>query len=188
MRRLNRREQVLLGVLVLGGLALHYGLQSDGGLFGRPERKPLPDARELGAPPLVRMDLLAALAVDYEPGGRSLFDYYVPPRPAPEIKPPPPRPQPPPVVEAPPIPPPPKLPPRPAGPPPPDFRYIGAFGPKDRLIAVFDGGKDGVMLARVGDVVQERFKVLEFKYETVVLAYLDQQYSGQTAELKLNPK
>ena len=49
---------------------------------------------------------------------------------------------------------------------------------------MFDKG-EGVMLHQIGDVVEEDFKLAEFKHDSVMMTYTDQRWEGQTAELKL---
>ena len=186
MRALEKREKLLLGGLALAAVGWYYfGSGSALGL-GAPPRVPRAESAAWGEPPVVRMDLLASQKVDYDPEGRNLFQYYIP---RPPVQPPPPRIErpAPPVVQAPPPPPPPeppRAPPRPVA-PVPSFQYVGVFGPKDGKIAAFDDG-GRIVLARVGDVVQHDFKLIEFKYETVILGYVDERFAGQTAELKFS--
>jgi hypothetical protein len=82
---------------------------------------------------------------------------------------------------------------RPSGPPPdppppvPGFIFLGYIGPKQDKIAVFEEGQE-IVLARVGEVVQNRFRVVEFKFQTVVLGYEEDRYKGKTTELRMRPK
>ena len=39
-----------------------------------------------------------------------------------------------------------------------------------------------------GTVVEKDFRVLEFKYETVVLGFTDPEFEGQTTELQIKKK
>ena len=109
----------------------------------------------------------------------SLLLHLPPPRaPRKAPPPPPPRPKPPPRAEV-------KQPK--AKPPYPEFKYLGYLGPKDRRIAVFEhpAADEAPILARVGDVVQEHFRLLEFRYEKVVFGYTDKQWDNRTAELDM---
>jgi hypothetical protein len=183
-RKLSTREKAMIGLLAVAGVIAYRALSGDGIGFGGPASEEGEEARVFGEPPVVRMDLLAQAAVDFDRTGRNLFDYYTPP--PPPKPPPPPRPKPKPAPRRPrPAPPPPPA-PRVAQAPTPPFQYLGYLGPKDEKIAVFDDGKgEGVMLARVGDVVQSDFQLLEFKHDSVMMAYTDQRWKGQTTELKL---
>jgi len=44
------------------------------------------------------------------------------------------------------------------------------------------------MLARVGDVVEAKFKLLEFKYEKVVLGYTDERFKDSKTELEMSAR
>jgi hypothetical protein len=161
----------------------------DGGV-GLPEHVREQDDVEMriGKAPIVRMDLLAHDVEEFESPGRDLFDYYTPPKKT--VAPPPPPPKPKPERER-PLPGPPAAPPRPAvvGPPKPSFNYLGFLGPKEARIAVFDTGKGSdLMLARIGDVLEDKFTLLEFKYEKVVIGYTDDRFKGQTAELEMSTR
>lgn len=184
MRPLETREKVLIGVLAVVALAVWFGLGGEGLGFGTTDTQESTWGDPLGEPPQVKMGLLARNAEGYDPGGRNLFSYYVPPPPK-RAAPPPPPPREPPRRT--PVTPPPRRDPiqRPVtqGPPKPNFDYIGFIGPKDDRIAVFSD-RDEVFVARVGETVQEQFKLQEFGYETVVLGYVSGSYQGQTAELK----
>ena len=92
-------------------------------------------------------------------------------------------------------PPPPRAKPKPRGPskpkpPTPDFKYIGHLGPKERLTAYFEGefGEEELGWASVGEVIKDTFTLLEFKHDAVVLGYVDEQFDGETTELKLPDK
>lgn len=56
--------------------------------------------------------------------------------------------------------------------PPIDLVYLGNFGPADRRIAVFSDGKE-IFNAMIGDVLQERFKVVGIGYESADLGYVE---------------
>ncbi len=102
-------------------------------------------------------------------GSRDPFGFGVPPRP-PAPPPPPPRPAP-----APPAP----EPPRPVGPPPrPQIpvKFLGFAeepGKPGKVVSLSVGGV--VVLAREGDVVDGRYRLLKVGLESIVMAYLDGQ-------------
>lgn len=126
-----------------------------------PEEVPIVTAQELD-PPHLR----------HEPSSdRNLFDFR-PPTPVPQPTPTP-APRPAPVCGNPdligPCPPPPP-PPTPA-PPEIAFKFIGAFGPKDRPIAVLVLG-DQTVNAREGDTVFDRFIVRKVGYESIDVGFL----------------
>ncbi len=171
----------MIGVLAVAAVAF-YRWQGGGMGFGAPTAGADVDPPDFPEPPVVRMDLVAGGTAELDAAGSNLFDYYTPPR-KPAPKPPPRKP----TVAPPVIKPPPPLPPprRPPGPPEPKFHYLGYIGPKDAKIAAFDGG-DGVIIARAGDVVSDtQFRLKAFRYQAVVLEYLDEKFKGQTAELQL---
>ena len=184
-RKLTSREFVMIGLLAVAALVAFRMMTGKGIGFGGGGEKE-PEVREFGEAPVVRMDLLARAGATFDRGGRNLFDYYTPPpppRPKPKPRPPRPQQQPNPIAKQAPAPPPKPLAPTP---PAPRFNYLGYLGPKDAKIAVFDDGKtDGVMLARVGDVVQDDFRVIEFKNNSVKMAYTEKKWEGHTTELKL---
>jgi hypothetical protein len=185
MRKLSGREKVLIGMALAAGLG--YLLLRGGALGGGGAE----EADDLllpfeGEPPIVRLDRLATLSDDYDPKGRDLFKYGPPPGRAKPPPPPPPRRETPKIERPTPSPrpkPPPREPPKPK-PPTPSFDYLGYLGPKDDRIAVFGKGED-MLLARVGDVVQDQFRVLEFKYEVIVMGFTDDRFRGETTELSV---
>jgi len=190
-RALTTREKVLLGLLGLGGVAAYFfGVGQEAESPGAAAARAAAARAELGEPPRVRMDLLAQGAASFDAGGRNLFDYYTPP--PPPIKRPPvdttfkpaALPPPPPPEHTVPLPPPPPPAPRP---PQPNFHYLGYLGPKENKIAVFEVDQQ-TTLARVGDVVAKQFKLVEFKYETVVLGYVDARFKDQTTEMKMTSR
>jgi hypothetical protein len=181
--KLSKREGFLVAVLIVaGGLALFYG---SGGRIFSPSEEPA-ELALLGEPPLIQIDRLARGAESFDPKARNLFQYSAPPRPA---APPPP-----------PTPPPKREPPRVRKPPPSrqqqqaqtaelqppkiKFEFIGVLGPKDAKIAVFEQpGEEEILLARAGEVVERKFRLLEFKYEAVVMGYTDERFKDKTTEL-----
>jgi hypothetical protein len=188
MRKLTTREKVLLGVLCIGGILGLRFLTGDGGLFvTRDEAKE--ETRTLGDPPVVRVDLLEQEPAGFDPKGRNLFAYYVPPvKPRVVI----PQPKPPAVKRTPvnrdrPKPPPPPAPVQPK-PPQPKFRYIGYIGPANNRFAAFDTGEESPLMKRVGEVVEELYRVASFEHEAVKLTYPDERWKGQTTELALPGK
>lgn len=176
---------MLVGVVALVAF-IYY--RPDGGFgFGgrptpsKPPGKPLPD------PPVVELTLLQAADESYDNDGRDLFKFSQPPAPPqPAViyhPPPPPQPQivevtPPPMEQLPP-PPPPK-----PQPPPINFSYLGYLGPKDERMAVFDDGRE-MILARTGEPIQNKFKVVDFGYQTVLIGYVDPKFKDETTELKM---
>lgn len=164
MRKLSAKERLLLGALGVSLLALWRGLPGDVGRAGRSAGGSGTESIEVGDPPIVPLELLGAVAAPYDRTGRNLFEYHErrPPfRPATPRKP---------MVEEPQPAPPTVSPSRPAqpAPPRPAFAYIGYFGPKRDLIAVFVKGSE-VLLARTGDVVDGQYRLLELRYDSVVL-------------------
>lgn len=79
------------------------------------------------------------------------------------------------------------LPPPPPTPPSVTFRYLGYLGPKDAKVAIFEDGKD-LLLARKGEIVKEQFRVVEIKWETVVVGFVKPEFKGQTRELAMMRK
>jgi hypothetical protein len=185
VRRLSAREKTLVGMLVLAVPIVLY-LRPEGLGFGTAAPPPV-EIASYGEAPVVPLELLEHKAEDYDPQGRNLFQYYTPPPPPPP--PPPPRverPAPPPPVQPPPPPPPPPRPTKRA-PPEPGFVYIGQLGPKDDRIFYFDRG-DEVLYARLGGVLEERYRVVGYEHDSVELGYLDDEFRGQTTKLKLKVK
>jgi hypothetical protein len=188
MRKLTTREIALLLVVgVLGVIGWIYG--RGGPLGGRAMTAVDPSELNYGAPPIVELARLSLEPEPFDSGSRNLFNYYTPPPPPPKERP---KPAPRPPVErstqqAAPVqrherPPPP--PPAAPKPPRPDFRYIGFMGPKDNKIAVLEQG-ESVVLAELGDVVDKKYKILEFKYEMLVLGYTDARWADETHELPM---
>ena len=208
MRKVSRREMILLGGLALVGVGYlwYASRQGAAGPGGRPAGAAV--AGPAGEAPFVRLDLLSRPAEPYNPNGRDLFKYTDRPPTSEEIAklraeaaaakkaqemaeklakeqaerdriaaeerarimasmppPPPPKPQPPPIT----------------------FRYIGMLGPKENHLAVFEEGKD-IFVARKGDVVKGQFKLIDFKYESVVLGYTRADFADQRQELRMVTK
>lgn len=184
MRKLTSREKFLLVVVVgLGVLGWMYG--RDGGLAGVGVKAKELAELKYGAPPVVQLVRLERTAVVYDSKARNLFAYFTPPRPARPV----------PRVVA----------PKPASrralpttvpksavtlptpaprPPHPSFRYIGFLGPKDNKIAVLERG-DEVLLAGIGEVIEEQYKVVDFKYEMLIIGYTAEKWAGKTTELPM---
>ncbi len=78
-------------------------------------------------------------------------------------------------------------PPPPPTPPAISFRYLGYLGPKEAKIAVFENGNE-MLLARKGEVVAKEFKVVDIKYDTIVMGFVRPEFEGQTRELAMMRK
>ena len=39
-------------------------------------------------------------------------------------------------------------------------------------------------LARAGDIVEKQFRLVEFKYESVIMGYVDERFKDKTTELR----
>lgn len=182
-RQLNTREYVLVAVLVAAtGIAWYTMSGTDGSRRASDEAG---GGASVGQAPVVEIARLAGGSEDYDQNGRNLFKYYTPPpppRPKVERKvvtpPPKPKREAPRVVKSP-------TPARAATPQPPriPFQYIGFMGPKNGKIAVFSEGEE-ILVAQAGDLVREQFRVVEFKYEAVVMGYVDERFKDKTTELK----
>jgi hypothetical protein len=196
-RKVSTREMflaaILIGVLVW---TIWYltGKAMEGAGAGASESSTV--AFRKGDAPQVRIDLLAGAAEPYDQNGRDLFKYSKRPPTAEELEAERRR------LEA------ERLareealrrqrearanrentgpkqtPPRPPGPRPPKitFQYIGYLGPKDDRIAVFENGEE-LLLARVGEKLQEKFELREIDYESVVIGYTDPRFEKQTKTL-----
>jgi hypothetical protein len=206
-RKLSSREGILLGALAAA--AIGYFWMTSG-----PVARGLPGATKSAAgkkgggapsrPPVVRMDLLAAKTETYDDQGRDLFKYSQRPPSAAEIRrlreeaarrqkemeeankraveeaerrqketqekakeialhPPPPPPPTPPSI---------------------DLRYLGYLGPKDNRIAVFEDGKE-LLVAREGEVVKGQFRLLDVKWDTVVMGFVKPEFKGMVQEIAM---
>jgi hypothetical protein len=179
-RKPTGREYALLVLLGVLSIVAFRFLDSGGLGGGRGEGAagfPVPE----GDPPAILLARLELDAEGYDPAGRNLFKYGPPPgRATPPPKPPPQRPEPPKRQR-------PKAPerkptPREPSAPRPRFDYLGYLGPKDARIAVFEDGDDQIH-ARIGDVVRDEFRLVEFKFDSVVFGYVDDRYKDKTTEL-----
>ena len=183
MRKLNARERGLLVALAMVGLVLWFALDGSGrgaGHSGSDTRAALAD---LGAPPVVHLELLGSQAAAFDTQGRNLFAYYTPPVEQLRSR----------RVSQPPLPPPPPRPTKdviakktsaPSEPalPVPDFDYIGLMGPRGDLIAVFSK-EAGVFVAQIGDAIDDTFELLDFRYGEVVLGVIGNEQAGATVKL-----
>jgi hypothetical protein len=114
---------------------------------------------------VVRLELLGSQAAAFDAEGRNLFAYYTPPveqRRSRKVTPPPP--------------------PEPAL-PKPGFDYIGLMGPRGNLIAVFNR-EAGVFVAQVGDVIDDTFELLDFRYGELVLGVIGNARADATVTLE----
>ena len=75
-------------------------------------------------------------------------------------------------------------PPPPPQPPPITFSFLGYVGPAHDRIAAFQEN-DQTFVAKTGDVVKNNFKIQEIRYESVIIAYVDPRFKGQSRELAL---
>lgn len=185
MRKLQTREWVMLvglaavaGFVFFGNTGFQLGTNQD----------QVATIIPLGEAPVIALDTLGGEPVLHDRSGRSLFTYG--PKPRVNQPAPPPKATPKPVKRT--VLPPPKVtqtapPPVVKRPPRIKFTYLGYLGPKEDRIAVF-WENDEMILARIGEVVQEEFKVLEFKYEKVVMGYTQEQFKDQTTELAQQSK
>jgi hypothetical protein len=76
-------------------------------------------------------------------------------------------------------------PPPPPVPPPITFTFLGYVGPVHDRIAAFEENNQ-TFVAKTGDVVKSSFKIQEVRYESVVIAYVDPRFKGQSRELALS--
>lgn len=171
----QRRQKILL--LVLGALLAFYGLRQLGGLFGggpagiggRGRVADFDQVLETDVEDLA-LDRMLAESKTLEIG-RNPWRFGEAPRP-PRLEPPPEiarRPPEPRVVRE-PAPRVPVEPPEPE-PPPLDLVFLGSFGPEGRRIAVFEGEKDQVINALVGDLVNGKFRVVAIGLESVDMGF-----------------
>ncbi len=180
MERAKVGQWALLAVLAFGTGVLWNGLENDRSrTTGAGES--WPSLEVPGEVPFVRLGLMALDAVDLNSRSRDLFEFYEPPKAPVKIVPDPivlTHVDPPsfdaggrsrPVVV-------------PAA-PEPEFVYLGLLGPREDKIGVFERGKD-LVLARIGDAVDDGFELLEFRYEAVVLRRLGGKYRGDTTTLR----
>ncbi|HXH28081.1 MAG TPA: hypothetical protein VNL37_03485, partial [Candidatus Polarisedimenticolia bacterium] len=79
---------------------------------------------------------------------------------------------------------PPPPPPRPQ-PPPVPYRFIGYVGPPEHKIAVLYDGTDFIF-ARRGEVVGEKFRILDIGYETIKVGFTDPQFKGETQTVPMS--
>ncbi|HJQ97139.1 MAG TPA: hypothetical protein VJ826_02440 [Candidatus Polarisedimenticolaceae bacterium] len=70
-------------------------------------------------------------------------------------------------------------------PPPITFTFLGYVGPASDRIAAFEENNQ-TFVAKTGDVVKNNFKIQEIRYESVVIAYVDPRFKGQSRELALS--
>lgn len=184
-RKLSGREFFLLGIVAVVGVASLVYLRGGGGIGGGGQAAER-DELSLGDPPVVNLARLEAEPAAYGGNTSDLFHYGKPPgwdrpkpvRPAPKPKPPPkkkPAPAPEPVKREPEKPRPPAI----------RFEYIGFIGPVHNKIAVFEDGDD-ILLAAVGEVVQEDFRLVRFGYESVTMGYIDKRFKDKTTQLRQN--
>ena len=205
MRKLTRRETVLLSAVGLGAI-VYLAYVSERAMSSRSAELAGTEVGELLADtaPVVPMDLLASVVDDYDRHGRDLFKYSKRPPTAEELE-----------AErlrreaalraqqeaaekrrqasvaqaeaAANRPPPPPRTPAEKQPPRIPFQYIGYLGPKNDRIAVFQEGED-LLLARRGEPLQDLFTVVDIRYESVVMGFTDPEFERRTRELPMKGK
>ncbi len=76
----------------------------------------------------------------------------------------------------------------PPKPPPPamNLKFLGYLGRKDDKIAVLEDG-DELIPVKKGDVIKGQFKVVDIRYETVVMGYTRPEFQDQTREISMLP-
>ena len=187
MRQLSPREIVLVSGLGIVGVVMAIQYLGGGGLGGGGGIG-VEDVN-VGEAPVVNMARLSLDLESYDPNGRDLFKYGSPPAAKREPTPPPK-----PVTTRPPIQrkPPTRTPPtrrqdrEPVEPPAPkpDFEYLGHLGPKDNWIAVLEDGEE-LKTIQVGEKINDDFRLRGFKYNAVVVDYVNEKWKDLTAEVEL---
>ncbi len=170
--RLNGREKLLVGVLAVSVAALWYGVHDGAGSRENAVDTDNGGSEELGEPPVVLMELLELTTAAFDPRGRNLFTYHQPRQTPRAIE----------KTPRPPMIPEPTPPPEPAR-PEPGFSYIGCLGPRDALIAVFEGGAR-IILAQTGDIVDGTFELLNLHCDSAVLRHLGDPFPGEIVKLE----
>lgn len=74
-----------------------------------------------------------------------------------------------------------------APPPPIDFKFIGVLGPARNKIAVLLDGNNPPILAKRGEIVLEKFRVLEIGVEWADVGYVDPDYKASKKRIHLGP-
>jgi len=80
------------------------------------------------------------------------------------------------------LPPPPPPKPRPPAVP---YKFIGYVGPPEKKIAVLHDGSD-LLFAGRGDVVGERFRILDIGYESIKFGFTDPQFKSESQTLPMS--
>ncbi len=85
---------------------------------------------------------------------------------------------------------PPQPPPKPAAPPKPTpppitFRLMGVFGPETAKIGVFLEGDNPPLLAKKGEIVQQKFRILDIGVEWADVGYVDPQFQNLKKRIDL---
>jgi hypothetical protein len=78
----------------------------------------------------------------------------------------------------------PPVPPPAPTPPTVTFQFIGYVGPANDRVAAFLQNQDTIV-AKTGEVIAKDFKIQEIRYESVILAFTDPRFQGQSRELPL---
>ena len=177
MRRLNARDTYLLVALGVAAIVGLLALQDDSPGRGRANLTIGRGVSDLGDPPVVRLHSLARPTPAYDSGGRDPFGFKGShPRPS-EISS---------STEG---------STASIGLPGPRssahgsrkrsaLAYIGYLGPKDDVVAVFTKDTE-LFVAGIGDVVDGRFELIEFRYDTVVLGCVRGECESPRLKLRM---
>ena len=188
MRQLSTREIVLVTGLAIVGVVMGIQYLGGGGLGGGGGIDV--DNVNVGEAPVVNMARLSLDLESYDPNGRDLFKYGSPPA-AKRPPAPPPRPV---TTQRPTVRQPTRptdrakraqdrTPPKPQA-PKPEFKYLGHLGPKDNWIAVLEDEEE-LKTIQVGEKINDNFRLRGFKYNAVVVDYVDAKWKDLTAEVEL---
>ncbi len=200
MRKLQKREQVMLGLLAVVVLAMLWFNSDGGGFGGAPAGAENKDGGvKAGDAPVVLLASIDQDSISYREDGRDLFKYAQRPPSQAELdaarqkklkaqkdleaknaalkeK----REREAEMAQA------KRKVPKPSGPvlPKATFKYIGHLGPLESRIAVFEAGEE-LLLAKAGETIQQDFVLKEFGFEKVVLGFTDEEFADKTTDLEL---
>jgi len=175
LNAVEKRQAVLLGILVLLGIWAAFRWLGPHSLAGVNQSEEIPVFSLHGLPELVQVMPEEDHAASESSDVRNPFVFGPPPTPTPNLTP---RPTLPPRPTRRPPPPRPTPTPTPKGwrkPPNFDMEYIGFFGPEDRQVAVFRKKEDtGALIdvAPVGGVIEEKFILRSIELESIVIGFV----------------